>query len=308
MAIGVPAVTLVTCVSRYYLADRVQFASALFYMFPLPLLVCGALLTAWLHRRSALVVLVSLILASSLASAWRHAAWLRPEHAAGTLPARTGDSVRVFFWNINHPSKAPRALDREIVRLRPDIVGIAESERLTSGELNRLRKTHSDYTLTRLPEGLLLLTRGSVVVQQSVRLEYRSHVFVLEVQIRGQAEPWRVVFADLGPWPLRPREPRVDAVREIAGLHPRTVIMGDFNTPLDADGFRAWRAAWSHALADCPHYRGPVETWPLGLPLLAIDHLWGSREMQPFHAEKGWSLPRDHAWLFAEFAPVHARP
>lgn len=308
LAIGVPVVTLAGCLSRYFLADRVQFASALFYMLPLPLLICGTLLTAWLHRSRWLVLMVALIGASSLSSAWRHASWGRPENAAESLPAKTGDPVRVLFWNINHPSKAPRALDRQIIRLRPDIVGIAESERLTAPELKRLRQAHPDYTVTRLPEGLLLLTRGTVVVQQSVRLEYRSHVFVVEVQIRGQTEPWRVVFADLGPWPLRPRTPRLDAVRSIAGIGPRTLIMGDFNTPLDATGFQRWRTLYRHGLADCPHYRGPVETWPFGLPLLAIDHLWCSREMLPFEAEKGWSVPRDHAWIFAEFAPVYTRP
>ena len=103
----------------------------------------------------------------------------------------------------------------------------------------------------------------------------------------------------------RPRSTRGAHCRSSAGSptgHARTIICGDFNTPLDAAAFDDWRPALRHGFADCPDWRGPLETWAFGLPVLTIDHIWLSPDLLPASAEKGSLLTRDHAWLVVDTA------
>lgn len=85
-----------------------------------------------------------------------------------------------------------------------------------------------------------------------------------------------------------------------AAGHPRTIIAGDFNTPLDASGFDSWRAKLNHGFADCAAWSGPLETWGFGVPVLAIDHIWMSPDLAPVAAQKGARLASDHSWLLVE--------
>ena len=80
---------------------------------------------------------------------------------------------------------------------------------------------------------------------------------------------------------------------------PRTVVMGDFNTPLESVHLEPMRAHFEEVM-DGPH-RGFRETWFFTLPLLSLDHIWLSRDLEPVFATRRLTLASDHAPVIATF-------
>ena len=86
----------------------------------------------------------------------------------------------------------------------------------------------------------------------------------------------------------------VERVFELARETPDlpTIVMGDFNTPIDSVWFDGARDDFTHAFEQAG--RGMLTTWPAPAPLLAIDHIWLSRQFRIDCASIGWSWASDH--------------
>jgi hypothetical protein len=151
-----------------------------------------------------------------------------------------------------------------------------------------------------LPDGVSCLVRGAIAGIESRQLAPLAWVSVLRLTFARVPDDWRLCLTDIDPLPPLPRTAQLDIIRSVAHGSPRTIIAGDFNTPLDSVGFDAWRTAYHHGFADCPTWRGPLETWGFGVPLLAIDHIWMSRDLAPVAARKQARFGNDHLWLFVE--------
>ena len=153
-----------------------------------------------------------------------------------------------------------------------------------------------------IPLGLLILAWLCLLVRLTVRDGY---IWSAALFYMG---PWPVLFAawpvlaDLGPWPLTPQLERTERIRQLAGREPRTLVVGDFNTPYDSVAFDRWRYQWFHGLSQSTRTPGAA-TWPVGLPLLSIDHVWLSKDLWPRQAWKETVLGFDHAWQIIEFSP-----
>jgi endonuclease/exonuclease/phosphatase family metal-dependent hydrolase len=109
---------------------------------------------------------------------------------------------------------------------------------------------------------------------------------------------------DLPSDPRLERGPLLDRARrwaESRGDVP-LVTLGDFNTPFDASGFDAWRAAFRHAFATSGS--GWAPTWPMPIPVLEIDHVWTNSRIDVSRCEHGLSLASDHRPVLFEFDVV----
>ena len=185
---------------------------------------------------------------------------------------------------------------------QPDLIVLAEAEKQTGASLAGLRQRFPAYQLTALRGGMLAIVKGTATVETSIQLPSRSNAHRLLVQFTGETELWHLVTADLGPWPLTPRLDRTERIRQLAGAgrEPRTLVVGDFNTPYDSVAFDRWRDNWFHGLSQAISTPGPA-TWPIGLPLLSIDHVWLSKDLRPNEAWKETPWGYDHAWQVIRF-------
>ena len=80
---------------------------------------------------------------------------------------------------------------------------------------------------------------------------------------------------DLDANPFRSRAAAFEALsRSLEGERsgPR-LVLGDFNTPWESVHFDAFRATMHHAFDRAGSGLSP--TWPLPVPLLELDHVWG---------------------------------
>jgi endonuclease/exonuclease/phosphatase (EEP) superfamily protein YafD len=76
------------------------------------------------------------------------------------------------------------------------------------------------------------------------------------------------------------------------------IVMGDFNTPRESVHFDSWRREMREPFATAGH--GFAETWPIPLPVLALDQMWLGGRWRAVHCELGWSLQSDHRAIITD--------
>ena len=114
----------------------------------------------------------------------------------------------------------------------------------------------------------------------------------------GGGKEIRLVIADLGPNPFHPRGDTIDTILKTAGSDPATVVVGDFNTPVESMHFDPWRKRFSHGATEGGiSYR---ETWPWFAPVLCIDHLWFSKDFSVASARRKNFFCSDHSMVIVE--------
>lgn len=76
--------------------------------------------------------------------------------------------------------------------------------------------------------------------------------------------------------------------------------MGDFNTPGDSVWFDKLRERYTNLFKESG--TGFLATWPAIAPILDIDHIWLSSQLESSCAWKVMSSTSDHAMLLGEIS------
>lgn len=299
IAFAAAGILVVAAFLRAVARDEWWISATLFYALPLTVQAVAWVVLALVWRRRRWLRAWALAMAAGCFLWWTLALW----QPLDVHKLRTSDrSVNVLFWNIGHRESLPESLGTLILERQPEFVGLAESEKLDRIAMTELQLAVPGYEVLQMPDGMIAMVRGKAKVISSKWLKQRSRVHVVAAQLTSMPElTWRFVLCDVGPWPPLPRTEILDEQLRQAGEEPRTIVVGDFNTPIDSAGFDAWHRRFEHGIADCADYDGPPETWCFGLPLLSIDHQWGSRDLVSAKAEKGSQLFMDHQWVLVHW-------
>jgi endonuclease/exonuclease/phosphatase family metal-dependent hydrolase len=99
---------------------------------------------------------------------------------------------------------------------------------------------------------------------------------------------------DVASNPLRDRSPAFAMVEETMAPYVAgpLVVVGDFDTPRESVRFDSWRGPLVHAFEAAGS--GWAPTWPVPLPVLALDHVWLSRSLTVRSCEHLWTTRSDH--------------
>ncbi len=283
---------------QFSIRDSVDALAVVFYMLPLPLLLCFALALAWWQYdrprcsrfASALAVLIGLT--------WTTRSW-----CWNTAPAqseRLPQEVRVLFWNLGRPGKPGADLVDLVNAFQPDLIGCTEPmARNHKPDVAAWQKAFPAYQVRPPHQELLWMTRGEPQTERVGRLDGIGSYARLDLLLNNQSVP--VVVADV--W-ASPELPRTRQLRELLALvteRSNVLLLGDFNTPGESAHFDAFRRELTDAFEEAG--RGLRETWFYGLPVLSLDHLWVGKDWQVIDARKVWSASSDHAALLIRLLP-----
>lgn len=286
------AVLLLGMALHLTVRDRHPGLATIFYGLPLPLLTLGWLAAAPVGKQGRIsrAIKLSLGLACGL---WWYGSSYQKHSTVGALPGQR--ELKVLYWNLAHRRLPHDGVARLLAEHRPDIAGFVETGRI-SGDPNPLVNHLPDgYQMLKTAHGTAVLVRGRARVLGAHVLPSRSKYLELELTVDGHA--WSLFIVDGVSSPIRSRQDVLEQVLAQARNRPRTLIVGDFNTPRESIWLTPWREAFHHAFDEAGN--GWSETWPRQspLPLLSIDHIWSSKDLQPLTAQKLWSTESDHAAL-----------
>lgn len=272
---------------HFTVRDSLDRLAPLFYALPLPvtgaLWLAGAILARGRLRRLAL-----------LAGAATLGGWFFTSY--GFAKPRKG-AWKFATWNLQN-AKHPSAPLLNLVRTEwPDFIGLIECGTWTPDLTRTYEQALPGYRVVPLGESRAGLMRGPVASVARQTLDGRSRVVTVRMHLRG--EWFRIIVVDLDSGIFRSRRAALDWITATAGNSPRTVILGDLNTPLASAHLDGLRRNFQ-AATEGPH-AGFRETWPYGVPLLSLDQIWLSRDLQPRFARRISTLASDHTPVVASF-------
>jgi len=296
IALAFVGVSVLGVLVRWTVRDGRSFAANLFYA--LPFIVITALLLAaaviWLKNRRLRISAACAMAALIAGGLWIHGAYFT--NARGPCEGR----LRILTWNTARGFGGwPRIADY-VSGAAPDLVGLVEAGGSTTEWQQFWGQQFPDHQVYLAGGGLVVLARGEIVEKRVLRLGGPSTC--ADVQIEFDGRRVRVLLIDAIVGPFSNRRNLVEEVFELARAKPElpTIVMGDFNTPIDSVWFDAAREEFDHAFEKAGS--GMFATWPVPLPILAIDHVWVSREFQVDCASIGWSWVSDHRPIVTDVA------
>ncbi len=103
--------------------------------------------------------------------------------------------------------------------------------------------------------------------------------------------------------PSRPYHHRSESIRRVTEMAAQmkgqpSLIVGDMNTPIDSVHFNELRHTYRNAFA--VGGQGYHATWPMPLPVVAIDHCWISRHIDVVACRIKWTVSSDHRPIVAD--------
>lgn len=279
---------------RLTVRDRIPYAATIFYATPPPLLVVLALFVALRLRRLKWSRVARVV---GIAGTIQFVAWSCVAFR-GEQPEPPNDSLRIVFWNVSRGDFGYEDVAEQISSFDADIVTMTES--IGRGQAPDFwRSACPDYTPLPLSSGMTLLVRGDATLVEHDRAGPVCRWRVANVSVRGHS--LRVAVVDFTSNPILFRQPGFDALGELferRGDRP-LILAGDFNTPIDSAVDDQLRQHATNAFEQSGE--GFRETWPVFLPLMKLDQVWGNSHIRWHRCRHLWSLHSDHRPVVAEF-------
>lgn len=278
--------------------DRFVGLATWYYATPAPvcvLLFLMALLAGIRYRRRWLALLAGL---GALAAGGWWVCGRLPATRAPSMPAADSPQLRVMEWNMAGGAFGLEHVERVIRDSNADLIGLVEARPPGEWMDNWWAVRFPEYEAVATPERLMLLSRLPLQEVREGRFSGMGRFLTAKVAWHGDA--LTVFVVDIQHYVQRSRGPALSAMRAelVARRGERLIVLGDFNTPPGSVHFDALRSEfWSVTELG---RSAALPTWPVPLPVLALDQIWVSREVAVGRVELGWTWWSDHRPVLAE--------
>ena len=266
--------------------DQVAGFSTIYYALPLPLLAGMTLALTCLERREWKRMLrwgicSALLLLGVVAEDWRG----QPDRS------ETKD-LKVVFWNACRIHRGWDNVTAEVRSWDADVIALVEAGVGSEETREHWKKGCPGYKVSLLGAGIVLLTRGESGESTVHEFADGSRARQILTTVNGQALNLVIVDIYASPFSSR-REPLMQLAQVVSPLaSATTLVLGDFNTPADSALLEPMRSQYT--LAFDLAGQGYRATWPLPLPVLAIDQVWASASVDVTSCRHLWTLASDH--------------
>ncbi len=191
-------------------------------------------------------------------------------------PPAEARPFRFVHWNVARGAFRVDQVWRTLIDARPDVCLLSEAP-FTPDLHDRLRSV--------VREGVVLVAWDMALVSrypaEPTDRFSGSGIRAWSIRIRAPGGPFDLLAVDFSSSPFRDRRPPMFLLMqwlEARDGRVPLVIAGDFNIPRDSLRFDALRRQFRHAYETSG--RGWPYSWPVPLPLYAIDHVWLSAGIQ----------------------------
>ncbi len=196
------------------------------------------------------------------------------------------------MWNVARGLAGWHPVAQAIRREDPDVAWLVECGPPASGADDALREAMPLHSIVRVGGGMVVVTRGQVGTVRRSRLGRSGRAAVERIHVRGRTVV--AIHVDLASSPTRSRGPAFVSLDRLIARHAADplLVVGDFNTPRESVHFDAWRGPLAHAFETAG--TGYVPTWPVPVPVLALDHVWASPQVRVRTCRQLWEACSDH--------------
>lgn len=299
------ALVILGAIIRCTIRDSVMLSGVVFYATP-PAMMVLLLIFVWLALNRKLVKVRRFVLALLLiAICWTaRTQWVsNPSRPSPSVAAARG-TCKVMFWNVCEGKCGWGRVLATIQQHNPDVIALAEADHLKQRDAEFFAKFFPGYQRLDYPRRLMLLSR--LPIRGHRRLAWVPGCVVEAAEIETETATFTLVMSDVASNVFSHRKPQIEAVKQAVNrLSGPVVIVGDLNTPVGSLFFDSMRSDYVNAFESNGY--GLHTTWPMPLPVMAIDHMWGSEGIKFQQTQILWTTASDHRPIVADLVVESAR-
>ncbi|WP_339893424.1 endonuclease/exonuclease/phosphatase family protein [uncultured Algibacter sp.] len=265
---------------HFVLKENNYFFSLLYYTLPLPLIIIAVVLFSIFQSKK--IRTYNLILALVLS-----VIWFGRSFKINTSEAIKETDIEVVFWNATHKREFKDVFDE--VETLPDVVVLVEyhAEELAETKLN-----YPDFFFYWHSESEIgIFSKMTIDIKEVVLSE--DETVVINFFTNGINFYAIDVASSMNVY----RKQQLKFVTESIKVIENTILLGDFNTPLESKFLNDIRTNFNQVLTEKGN--GFRETWFWNIPLLSLDHIWVSKDLEIIKAEKISTFKSDHSMVKA---------
>nr|WP_321225222.1 endonuclease/exonuclease/phosphatase family protein [uncultured Psychroserpens sp.] len=276
---------------HFLIKDNLFPLSILFYASPMPIIIAiGLILLVIFFRRKKIRIL--LIVVCSMLTAL----WLFNDYKS-TKPTLSLDTTKVLFWNLAKRNSLPiETLKSQISNNKPEILAFVEAPKEILTNFEALKLELPDYNFKVLDGAMLVAAKGSITLLDFVYEDDLQKSAILEITTKQQRT--KIMIVDATANLFVDKKIPLNHILDLANKYKVDCIVGDFNAPYKSAFFDAFKNNYK---SFHNYNNGFTATWPNGIPLLELDHVWLSKKYKPVLLKKNYSKDSDHALLIAEY-------
>lgn len=266
---------IVALLTSHFIFKEDSYKSSLFYYaFPLPVIFLIVLfLSIFLYQKFRRY---NLFLASLLLIIWLGRSF--KIH----IPERINENdLEIVFWNASRKNSLNQAfiLNKSI----PNVLVMVES---TKDSVESLKNQYPDYYFFLSEKEIAIFSKAPIKIIEEQASIHNSKVVNFEtsnlnfyaVDVQGSQDV--------------PRKTAVGFVDGIIGKNKNTIVLGDFNAPYESKYLDRFKTDFNHAFNKKGN--GFRETWFWNIPLLSLDHIWVSKDLEILKTKKTGTFKSDH--------------
>ncbi|WOD45170.1 endonuclease/exonuclease/phosphatase family protein [Hwangdonia lutea] len=252
-------------------------SSLLYYTFPLPVIILAVLLLSiFLSRKFRKF---NLIIASLLLLVWLVRSFKI------NFPETIDDTdLEVVFWNASHYRTFNDAF--KVNNGIPDVMVLVEGCR---NDIEKLKLQYPDYYFYLSDKEIAIFSKTTIHDIKEKRGVFSTTVIGFKV------EGVNFYAVDVSASLDVPRAWALELVNQHIKKQQNTVVLGDFNAPFESKHLEAIKTNYNHAFNEKGN--GFRETWFWNIPLLSLDHIWISNDLEILKTKKIGTFKSDHSML-----------
>nr|WP_321235989.1 endonuclease/exonuclease/phosphatase family protein [uncultured Psychroserpens sp.] len=277
---------------HFVIKDLIFPISIIYYCFPLPIIIgLGIILMSFYFRKKvyffSLFILVGIITFH----------WLSNYYYVQFEKTPVSDTSKILFWNVAKKKQLPIDIIINETNLhKPNILAFVEAKNISEADINKLSEALPDYIFKDLYSQMLVGVKGQLNSEKKYVVEESHKISLINATINNEVIDF--IISDVYAHPFINKKLPLKAILDIAESNNVSFLVGDFNTPYESVHFSSYFKNYTsfHSYSE-----GFTATWPLGIPLFEIDHIWINKKFVPISLEKKYFKVSDHALLIAEY-------
>lgn len=262
---------------HFVFKEQSYLSSLLYYIFPLPIIILAVLLLSVFFKRK--IKKFNLLLASLLLLIWLG----RSFKIHFSEPINETD-LEVVFWNASRSSGFEDAF--KLNKNTPDVLVLVEGNK---NDIEKLRLKFPGNHFYFSEEEITVFSKTPIKIIQENTSKFNSTV------IHFQTNNFNFYAIDITGSQDVPRSWELGFANKHVKLKEKTIIVGDFNVPFESKYLSAFKSNYKHAFNEKGN--GFRETWFWNIPLLSIDHIWVSKDLEILKTQKIGTFKSDHSMI-----------
>ncbi|MFD2292518.1 endonuclease/exonuclease/phosphatase family protein [Mariniflexile gromovii] len=190
----------------------------------------------------------------------------------------------IVFWNASRDSGFEDAFNLNTGI--PDMMVLVESKK---NNLEKLQLKYPKYFFYELRRGIYIFSKTQVNVVNETVSNYSTSV------INFNSKGINFYVVDVTGSTDVPRNWELNFVNKLISKNQKTIVLGDFNLPFESKYLNKMKSEFNHAFNEKGN--GFRETWFWNLPLLSLDHIWVSKDLEILKTQKINTFKSDHTML-----------